>query len=496
MRSSPILLGLLPVLAIACSDASSSAPASNDSGTGDDGSTGAFTYTPAGCSYSYAPPSALDFQDLALDDTGAVSATNGVPQRVRVGLGGGTTKGKAGYADPTTSAAFTWETAESNHAAKVKLGTSASSMSTVQTGYTWTLKPSIGSGDSYFHEVHACGLKAGTTYFYQVGGGPSGKEVWSATQSFTTVPSSGSITFGVFGDARDKVTTWQAVHERMKDPQVGVAMSLIDGDVVDIGGEETLYGTWLDAIWKDPNNAASFLTLGQMPILAINGNHENDVPTSFANWALPGEGDYAETYASFDAGNTHFTMIDDQQISGTGALSAEATAQLAWVDQDLAAADGDRSAHPFVVVMGHRGVFSTSLHAIDGDVIAARGRLAPIYDKHHVDLVINGHDHEYERTVPITAGSPPTGMPTIAPAGTGTTYVICAGAGADPYAVGTTSVPYRMTKTAFGSGTPYIGAYSLLTMSGTTLTLKAYGLKASSSTVAGDDVIDTVTLSH
>jgi hypothetical protein len=463
---------------------------------GDDGGGGTtLSYAPAGCKYTVSPPSVLGYTNLALDDDGPVDPVNGIPARVRVGLGGGTTMGQPGYPDPTTSAAFTWETAESNNATKVQMGTSATSLSQVSTGYAWTLPPVLGTQDTYFHEVHVCGLTPNTTYFYQVGGGPSGSEVWSATQSFTTMPAtipSTGITVGIFGDARDTASTWQAVHVRMK--AAGVLMSLIDGDVVDIGAEESLYSTWLGDIWQYPMGSATFLTLGQQYILPINGNHENDSATSFANWAIPGDGPYAETYASFTVGSVHFTMIDDEQI-GVANSGTEAQAQLAWVDQDLAAANADRTNHPFVVVMGHRGLFSTSLHSTDPDVLTARGSLAPLYDKYKVDLVINGHDHEYERTSPITAGNPPTGAPNIQPAGQGTTYVICAGAGADAYAVGTTSVPYRVTKTAFGSGTPYIGAYTLLQIMPAQLTLTAYGMKASGATPQDDDVIDTVTLS-
>ena len=53
------------------------------------------------------------------------------------------------------------------------------------------------------HQVDVCGLTPGTTYYYQVGGGAAGGEIWSATQSFTTVPAAGDpITVGVYGDAR------------------------------------------------------------------------------------------------------------------------------------------------------------------------------------------------------------------------------------------------------------------------------------------------------
>jgi hypothetical protein len=44
--------------------------------------------------------------------------------------------------------------------------------------------------------------------------------------------------------------------------------------------------------------------------------------------------------------------------------------------------------------------------------------------------------------------------------------------------------------------TSYIGTYAILQIASHALTLTAYGLKASSMTVAGDDVIDKVTVSH
>jgi hypothetical protein len=76
----------------------------------------------------------------------------------------------------------------------------------------------------------------------------------------------------------------------------------------------------------------------------------------------------------------------------------------------------------------------------------------------------------------------------------GTTYVVCAGAGANAYSPGTSPAPYRATNKGFGTGTPYIGVYALLTLNAHTLSLKAYGLKMAGGSVAGDDVIDSVDL--
>ncbi len=450
----------------------------------------AYTYKPQGCQYTVATPKTRNYADLVADDATAADA---VPQRVRIGLGGGVTAGSAGYADPSTTTAFLWETAAANHAAKVKLGTSPTALSDMHQGFSFTAQPpevGLSSGQpAFFHEVHVCGLQPGTTYYYQVGGGAPGSEVWSATQSFTTVANTGKITVGMFGDSRDVVGTWQAVATRMRD--AGAAVQLVSGDIVDIGSLQTLYGTWLDAIWKDPASSGKFLTLGQQMLIPIAGNHENDASQFYSNFVIPGEGDFAEQYASFDIGNTHFVLIDDQPIASGSADAAKAT--LAWLDKDLAAANANRAKVPFIATVNHRGLYSTSHHATETDVLTTRGVLAPIFDKYNVDIAFNGHEHEYERSKALKAGSPASGDPVV---GTGTQYVICAGAGADAYAPSATPSPFREKNAGFGGGTPYIGVYALLTLEGKNLTMTAYGLKASGTRVKDDDVLDTLTITR
>ncbi|HEX8795893.1 MAG TPA: hypothetical protein VF765_33320, partial [Polyangiaceae bacterium] len=150
------------------------------------------------------------------------------------------------------------------------------------------------------------------------------------------------------------------------------------------------------------------------------------------------------------------------------------------------------TAHPFIVAISHRCLFSTSVHGTEADVTYARGQLVPLYDKYSVDLVVNGHDHDYERSKPLHAGTPPSGAPVV---GSGTTYVVSAGAGADAYSPGTPQA-FTAKSVGYGSGTPYVGSYSILTLSGNTLQLTAYGLKASSTTVKDDDMVDTLMLTH
>ena len=75
--------------------------------------------------------------------------------------------------------------------------------------------------------------------------------------------------------------------------------------------------------------------------------------------------------------------------------------------------------------MHHRAIYSaSSSHGPADDLQAA---WAPLYDAHHVDLVLNGHDHDYERTWPIRAGQvcPSTAV--------GTVYIVAGAAGASLY---------------------------------------------------------------
>jgi hypothetical protein len=498
MRALESLVAVVAVAVVA--GACSSSSSNGGGGGGDDGGPAgpaAIDFMPVGCPYTVVQPATLALTSYAPDDaTPPADPTMNVPMRVRLGLGGGTTEGQADYPDPTTTAAFTWETAAPSHSAKIQYGTDPSALSTTATGYTWTTPPpSVGFGTdeppTYMHEVHVCGLTAGTTYYYQVGGGAAGAETWSATQTFTTVPATYPINVGLFGDARDTVTTWQLVHERMRDAAVN--LDVLPGDLVDIGADSSLWQMWLDAIWKDPNDSTKFLTLGQQMMVPVAGNHENEAARFYAGFAMPGSGDYAKSFSSFNVGSVHFVLMDDEQIGGATdpTTDPEAVAQLAWLQQDLAAAKADKANHPFIIAVNHRGLYSTSNHAADSDVLQARVQLAPLYEAAGVDLVVNGHDHEFERTFPITSAADPTQAPTVVTTG-GTIYEIVAGAGADPYDIGVGAVPYRAVNAQFGNGTMYIGCYAILKIEATQLTLTTYGLKSA----APDDVIDTLTLQH
>jgi hypothetical protein len=66
------------------------------------------------------------------------------------------------------------------------------------------------------------------------------------------------------------------------------------------------------------------------------------------------------------------------------------------LQNDLAATD-----KLWKIVFYHQAIYSSGPHGYESWVEAKRALLAPIFEEFHVDLVLNGHDHDYERTLPI-----------------------------------------------------------------------------------------------
>ena len=95
---------------------------------------------------------------------------------------------------------------------------------------------------------------------------------------------------------------------------------------------------------------------------------------------------YASTHGPVD-----FFFLDS---SVPGVFGPGASAQWEWLDDALAS-----STSQWKVVALHHPLYSSGRH---GSTLAARVRLEPILVRHHVDLVLAGHDHHYERTVPMS----------------------------------------------------------------------------------------------
>jgi hypothetical protein len=135
----------------------------------------------------------------------------------------------------------------------------------------------------------------------------------------------------------------------------------------------------------------------------------------------------------FRYSNLGVLSLDANDLSTEIATNAgySGGAQASWVRQTLAALRADSNID-FIVAFFHHCAYATSAtHASDGGV---RTALAPLFDEFGVDLVVQGHNHQYERTNPIKGGRSTASAPdgaTVRPETEGTTY-ICVGSGGRP----------------------------------------------------------------
>ena len=132
-------------------------------------------------------------------------------------------------------------------------------------------------------------------------------------------------------------------------------------------------------------------------------------------------------------GNVGVISVDANDLSTEIPTNAgySGGAQAAWLRQTLQQMRGPGGVD-FVVAFFHHCAFATSkTHASDAGVRAA---VAPLFDEFSVDLVLQGHNHQYERTNPIRRGRSSVQAPdrsVVRPETDGTTYV-CVGSGGRP----------------------------------------------------------------
>jgi acid phosphatase type 7 len=122
------------------------------------------------------------------------------------------------------------------------------------------------------------------------------------------------------------------------------------------------------------------------------GNHEyhSDGASGYVRYFGAAAGDPKKEYYSYELGAWHIIVLNSQcvEVGGCGAGSA----QEQWLRQDL-------SAHPTKCTLAywHKPLFSSgAAHGNDPEV-------KPLWDALYAanaDVVINGHDHDYERFLP------------------------------------------------------------------------------------------------
>lgn len=257
------------------------------------------------------------------------------------------------------------------------------------------------------HQAHLCELSPGTSYSYQVGGGGA----WSPVYTFHTAPDveanpDAEVVFGFVGDSRGGYDVWAQLAAQIQ--QRAPDLVLFSGDAVTIGLTQPEWEEWL---------AAAEPLLATTPIVLTNGNHEANAINFYSQFALPGD----QENFGFSYGFARIFVANDSPDDPAALTGAIPTA----IDDDFT----EHASARWKLLMHHRPMWSSGTR--HGSNLMLQQAWGPIVDKHHLDLVLNGHEHQYEVSKPLAGGVVQTSS------ATGTVYVVAGGAGADLYGFGT-----------------------------------------------------------
>ncbi len=240
-------------------------------------------------------------------------------------------------------------------------------------------------------------LEPGTVYCYQIG--DENQPITNRT-GFRTAPGPDStepVRFLAFGDSGGGGADQYALLEQMY--TVPYDIMIHTGDVAYDDGtidqfEDNVFGVYADLFRHIPFMPAS----GNHDYRTLQGAPFRDV------FNLPG--DSGEKWYSYDWGPVHFVALDTE---------ADYRTQIEWLDRDLEA-----NKLPWKIIYMHKPPYSSGMHGSDTTL---RTLLAPVLKRHGVQLVLAGHDHNYERIKPQD----------------GTAYVVTGGGGVGTRSVGTSS---------------------------------------------------------
>ena len=261
--------------------------------------------------------------------------------------------------------------------------------------------------------VTITGLKPATTYRYDVEGTYltkdgdtltfSLKDFSGAQDGFTMTTAKpktdNSFEFLTIADIQGMIqgmysNSFKAVEALLKDERTKNFDFVINaGDMADNGKNFNQWAMALDTYQPLFANHTQIFCAG---------NHEGNTygMTNFFAYSTPKDEDGNElitdvlggVYYSFDYANAHFVVLNtnDADTKGLGKT------QFDWLKHDL-----ETSNQKWKFVLMHKSLYSGGSHSYDGEVVAMRNQLVPLFAETGVSIVFAGHDHTYTSTMLI-----------------------------------------------------------------------------------------------
>ena len=288
--------------------------------------------------------------------------------------------------DPRTTQTIQWRTSkEIKHGYvryKKKTEGNLNGKFRTATAKTTRLETSKLLNDPIVHR-HSCvlhGLSPGTSYLYSVGDGRA--DGWTAEAEFTTAPArTQPFSFIYMGDAQNGLDRWGTLVHNAYRSRPDAAFYLMAGDLVNRGAERHDWDSFF-------HNAEG--VFDHRPLAPAIGNHEcqGSQPRLYLEqFTLARNGPSTvpkERAYSFEYGNALFVILDS---------NLDPAKQAPWLEQQLSKT---KAVWKFAVF--HHPLYSSGGNRDNPEV---RNCWGPIFDKYHLDMALQGHDHAYLRTYPM-----------------------------------------------------------------------------------------------
>ena len=310
------------------------------------------------------------------------------------------------------------------------------------------------------HKISLINLKPGTEYVYRVG---NGTDLISPQGTFKTADTkSDQFTFIQITDTQGSnvkdYKLWKNTLDTALKKFPDAKFLVHTGDMEDDGQKINQWDMFTDAVKPELMNVPIEPAVGNHDVL--NKNATNPNAKNFTDrFNLPNEidtGAPAGTVYSFDYGDAHIAVLN------TECSSDNLIKQGDWLSADMAKTD-----KPWKIVALHRGLYGATY---DSNTI--RTAWAPVFDKVGIDLVLQGHDHNYLRTYSIKNA-------TKVKAGKGTVYIT-------PDAGGVKFYPKKWRSWQAVDLQPNIQMFLAITVSRSKMIIQAYDVN--------DILRDTITL--
>jgi hypothetical protein len=315
--------------------------------------------------------------------------------------------------DPARSQAVTWRTDASVSNAQAQLARADHGPQfepQAVTALATTTRLVTKSSNALCHSVVFAGLEPRTKYLYRVGDGTHWSE-WAAFQ--TASPGADAFRFLYLGDAQNSIKShWSRVIRAAFASAPDARFIVHAGDLVNRGINDSEWGEWFQA--------AGWIN-AMVPSLPSPGNHEYEksrgettgesMATLASHWraqfALPQNG---------PAGLEESVYFVDYQGARMISLNSNEghEKQSQWLHQILG-----RNPCRWTIVTFHHPIYSSAKERDNAEI---RKLWQPIFDRYHVDLVLQGHDHTYARTGLETTAAEDSSPSTVVPE-SGTVYV-------------------------------------------------------------------------